>query len=148
MPALFKDLYLYRYTDDNTERINAALDSLPENLAARKRNAMLYRRLLNHPGIIHPEYDWDNGTIYRYSVRIPGKCKQATEELRKRKFDASNLYYVPLHEIYDSAPDTHLFVPNTMTISSTILNLWVEPWITDDYIAGACDIILEVLSNE
>ena len=147
LPEIYGDLYLYGFTNDNMERIDTAMDALEGNLIARRRNAARYRKILSHPDIVHPAYSEDQGTFFRYSILLKTKCREVTDELRKRKYDASNLYFVPLHEMYEPE-NSEGNNRNTEFISKRILNLWVEPRITSEYIDGACNAILETLERQ
>jgi len=146
MPYLYEDLYLYKFEEEIAEKIYLELGNLEENTLRRKENAKMYRKKLQHPYIIHPKYKY-NGTIYRYSILLKGNYqKKVTRELRERGYDASNLYYVPLHEMYLSNQKEEIF-KNARYISRHILNLWVEPQITKEYIDGVCKTILNVLNG-
>lgn len=146
MPYLYEDLYLYKFENEISEMIYLELEELKKNTAKRKENARMYRKELQHPCIVHPEYKF-NGTIYRYSILLKGGYQEkVTDALRKNGYDASNLYYVPLHEIYLTDQNEEKF-ENAKYVSRSILNLWVEPRITEEYIDGVCRIILDTLGG-
>lgn len=149
MPRLYKDLYLYKFETGAAKRICLELESLDENLKRRRENAGMYRKMLTHPLIAHPGCQTGAAfAVYRYSVLIKGdgNRKKVTEKLRKKGYDASNLYYVPLHEIYASGQEDGVF-KNTIHVGQHILNLWVEPGITKEYIRGVCETILGALDE-
>jgi len=147
MPYLYEDLYLYKFEKEIAEKIYSEVEKLEENILKRKENARMYREKLRHSYIIYPEYKY-NGTIYRYSILLKGRYqKKVTEELRKSGYDASNLYYAPLHEMYLGDQKQETF-KNTEYISKHILNLWVEPRITEEYIEGVCETIIQQLESE
>lgn len=148
MPYLYEDLYLYKFENEEVAKtICSEFENLERNTLKRKENARIYREKLQHLNIIHPKYDYD-GTIYRYSILLKGNYqKKVTEELRKNGYDASNLYYVLLHDMYLSNQKQEIF-KNARYISKHILNLWVEPHITKEYIDGVCKTILNTLNEQ
>ncbi len=145
MPLLYKDIYLYAFEKEVIEKILMEITFLDDNIIKRKENVKLYRKNLQHPFIRHPHLNKDD-VIYRYSILIEEPhCNRVTEEIRKRGYDASNLYYVPLHEIFETNQDIETF-KNSNYVSKRILNLWNEPKIKEEYIIGLCNTIIEKLS--
>lgn len=145
MPSLYKDIYLYKFQKEVTEKILEEIALLDDNIMKRKENVKLYQKNLQHPFIRHPILNNDD-VIYRYSILIEEPhCNRVTEEIRKRGYDASNLYYVPLHEIFETNQDIKMF-KNSNYVSKRILNLWNEPKIKEEYIIEVCNIIIDQLS--
>jgi len=141
----FKKMYIYKFDSNYANKICEELGKLQENTKKRVQNALLYRKMLRHKDIIHPQFK-QGGTCYRYSILIKRKnVKAITEAIRKKGYDASNLYRQPLHEIYSNQKDQNF--KNSTYVSKHIINLWVDPSITKEYINEVCNIILKELNN-
>lgn len=145
LPYVFKKMYLHRFDKSNIEKTCFELDHLEKHNKMRRENTKEYRLRLNHRDIIHPQYKFfDYNTIYRYSILLKSK-ERVTTALRRKGFDASNLY-LPLHKLFPFQHNNNTF-SNSQFIGDHIINLWVEPKITKDYIERVCETILESLNQ-
>lgn len=139
LPILFKDLYLYSFDPAWAEGIGSEMNNLDKNVQIRRQHLHLYRSLLSHENLVHPDY-LDDEVIYRYSFLVDGdRQKELTDTIRRAGFDASNLYYVPLSSIYDTKTDRRY--PNTQYISEHIVNLWMGPSVSTEYIENVCEVV-------
>ena len=136
---------MYNFNINLSRKIYIELEKLEQSTKKRLKNAMKYRRLLKHPDIVPPIFRYGS-TIYRYSIILKRCVRHITNLLRQNGYDASNLYRQPLHELYNTNQNLNNF-KNTYYISKRILNLWVEPSLSEEYIANVCDIILNTLNN-
>lgn len=146
MPYIFKRMYLYKFDVDTAKKVYFKLETLDKYNKKRRENAEEYFRKLQHPDIIHPKYKYYNdGTVYRYSILVKKDQKKVTESIRKSGYDASNLY-PPLHKMYLRHQKERTF-ENAEFVGKHIINLWVEPRVTKEYIEGVCETIIDSLNK-
>ena len=126
--AIDISIYLYKFQESILPSLSKSLKNLDQEVNIRKENVKLYFELLkDNPNIILPQYEKNNGVLWRFSFLIKGNSQIAiSNELRKRGFDISNWY-----------PSTHkMFIPkgeyhpskfkNSGYLEKHIFNLWVH----------------------
>lgn len=147
LPFVYREMYLFRLAGSQIESISAQLGRLEEIVQKRRNNASEYKRRLQHPDIVHPEYT-ENGAPWRYTFLLRrDNQKYVTDRMRAEGIDISN-WYPPLHRWYTSgkAQDDNLF-KNADFLGKHVINLWVEPSITLRYIEKACETLLQILAE-
>lgn len=140
------DLIAFSNNPDDEAFNLAGVLSVEKNLQARKERAEKYRKLIEHPLIIHPSLI--SGTpLFRYSILIYGEdgarfCRLLTERLRINGIHASNLYF-PAHLIFHDGMGRRL--KNVEWVSERIINLWLDEIAGDGYIQKTADLILDFM---
>lgn len=131
VPCIFRDIYLYRKNHDQlnaeSEIIRAELEKLAGYVEKRRKHADLYRKLLQHKDIIHPEYPFSGGVPWRYCILVKRESAELTDYIRSRGYDISN-WYPPVYRWYNTGKKRDPeFFRNSDYIGSHIINLWTEP---------------------
>jgi len=148
LPKIFKEMYLFKFDRKQEEKALHAWDSLEEYCVKRKRNGQLYRKLLDHPDILHPLYQ-EGAVPWRYTFLLKSKQqKKITEKLRLENIDVSN-WYSPLHRWYLSGKkqDENIF-RNSIHLETRVINLWLEPSMEISTIHRTTNTILQILNAE
>lgn len=142
-PSVFRELYLQGFDDALLPSIANALDELSESLSIRREHAAIYRRLLNHPKIRHPDPS-GSPIYYRYSIALesPELRSFVVSYLRDRDYHVSTLYD-PIHKRFGS---TATF-PTAETLSERTINLWVAPTVGVDYVEKCTNVVLEAIET-
>ncbi|MGC8832486.1 MAG: DegT/DnrJ/EryC1/StrS family aminotransferase [Armatimonadota bacterium] len=132
-----------------------ALDSVaeglrrwPENMEARCRIAAVYERLLSHPLIRKPPSP--PGPLWRYSVLLPGRFVRNRVLVRLVKLGVPAWrMYPPLHIRwgYLEGESRSLLLPNSQEIGDRILNLIIEPGMTDSDAVSFAEALLSALCD-
>jgi len=127
------------------ECILKAMDSIDDVTLMRKKKAELYRRLIKSESILHPRYESEEGTCFRYSVLLRHERRKAVQdELNKRGVWVSTLYPA-LHRLYRHSGDPgERRRPNSEYIESHIINLLVDPSTGEEKIRQIAEVINEV----
>jgi dTDP-4-amino-4,6-dideoxygalactose transaminase len=147
LPEIFRDMYLFKLEQEQVPGILAALDHLPDLVAARRAHARAYRAALQHPALHHPELD-ESDAPWRYSFLVGnGLQKHVTRALRAAGIDVSN-WYPSLHRWYAGgrSQDPSLF-EKALRLEREVVNLWVTPNLPAGRIDETCAIIQRVLSD-
>jgi dTDP-4-amino-4,6-dideoxygalactose transaminase len=130
LPGLFRDMHLFTLDAARVAPIHAALDRLPELVAARRAHARQYRAELAAVDLHLPRFDAGDAP-WRFSFLAGGgRAGGLTAALRAEGIDASN-WYPALHRWYAAGrkQDEALF-PNATRLTREVVNLWVEPRLT------------------
>ncbi len=141
LPGLFRDLHLFTLDAARVAPIHAALDRLPDLVAARRAHAGYYRAELESAGLHLPRSD-AGAAPWRFSFLAgAGRAEGLTSALRAVGMEASN-WYPALHRWYAAgrAQDEKLF-PNATRLTREIVNLWVEPRLTAAQRERTCALI-------
>jgi dTDP-4-amino-4,6-dideoxygalactose transaminase len=141
LPGLFRDMHLFTLNEARVAPIHAALDRLPELVAARRAHARHYRAELASSGLHLPRFD-AGAAPWRFSFLAgPGRAAGLTAALRAEGIDASN-WYPALHRWYAAGrtQDENLF-PNATCLAREVVNLWVEPRLTATQVERTCALI-------
>lgn len=147
LPYIYKEMYLFRFPESEAQIILSHLDKLDEFIEKRQINAEEYRRRLQHPEIVHPQYH-EEGVYWRYSFTLRGdNQKEVTDAMRAEGIDISN-WYPPIHRWYASGKNqTSCSFENSIFLRQHIINLWVEPSVTPKSIANTCNTLLRILDT-
>jgi len=141
------DLIPYAHNADDELFNLAGVMSVDKHLDMRKTRADKYRKLIEHPMIIHPNLK-TGSPLFRYSILIYGEdgsrqCRLLTDRLRANGIHASNLYY-PTHLIFPDGTGRKL--KNAEWVSERIINLWLDDIAGDAYIQKTADLIIDFMN--
>lgn len=140
-PEVFEELFYKKFDTNMAQSIATALDTLPSELDTRRQHTQLYRELLSHSAITHPNPVGDP-VYYRYSVQLTTEPlrNHVVEYLRDRDIHVSTLY-PPVHERF--APQQEC--PVATRLHDHTLNLWVSSTVSETYVRHCAETILEAI---
>lgn len=137
----YPGLYLSRLEDAQADRIDAALDRLPEVVATRREKAEAYDRAFAE--LAAPLKRTSAGVPWRYGLMLPPDRREAAAAaLRAGGIDAS-AWYPSLAPFFG---DEGAF-PGGAAIERGILNLWVDESVDRDRIERSAAIVSNVLTG-
>jgi dTDP-4-amino-4,6-dideoxygalactose transaminase len=140
VPDLFRDMHLFGLEETRVEAIASALDRYLSLAEARRVRADHYRRELELSGVHLPRHD-PEAVLWRFSFLVgSGRAAGLTAMLRAEGIDASN-WYPTLHRRYAGSTQSDVLFPNALRLSAEVVNLWVEPRISETQIKRTCDLI-------
>ena len=147
LPSVYREMYLFRATNAQVDGILRRLDDLDSVARVRRENAARYHRSLRHPLVQLPPLS-PEAVPWRFSFLLrEDRQTRVSDRLRAAGLDASN-WYPPLHRWYASGrgqdPRT---LANAEYVGRRVVNLWVEPGITTEYIDRACTLVLDELNE-
>ncbi len=147
LPSVYREMYLFRATGAQVDGILRRLDDLDSVVRVRRENAARYHRGLQHPLIQLPPLS-PGAVPWRFSFLLrEDRQVRVTERLRAAGLDASN-WYPPLHRWYASGrTQDSRALANAEYVGRRVVNLWVEPGITSEYIDRACTAVLDALNE-
>lgn len=122
-PHVFKDIFLYRLSEEQAKVIMVKLDTLKKEIKRRHDNYEVYQMMLKHPKIINFE-PLQGFVPWRYSFLVDNsKRQQVIDTLLRNKLDVS-IWYPTIYERYPNVIKTD--TKNSNTIGAKIINLWVN----------------------
>lgn len=140
----FKPMYLHAVSDSQKAAIENGIGTLSEEIKLRRKKANLYRNLLTHDLIEHPEVDFDKAVCWRYSFLFKGSdCKRFTALVREKIGEVSNWY----PSITSWFGDAGMF-KNAEEIEGNIVNLWTDSLKDEGQIIRDCAQIITLLEAE
>ena len=148
LPHIYKDMYLFRISEEIAERILQEIDKLEDYVAKRKRNALEHQKSLIHASITYPVYE-EEGVFWRYSFLLKGNNqKRITERMRQEGSDMSN-WYPPIHRWYESGiRQGEGMFKNADYFAAHVCNLWTDPSQSIARIRSTIETLLRILDEE
>jgi dTDP-4-amino-4,6-dideoxygalactose transaminase len=148
VPEIYRDMYLYGPDGPWPGAVLDHLPALEATVTARRERAELYRQLLDHPAVIHPNAA-PGAAPWRHSFLVPaGRRGELVDALRADGIDVST-WYPSLHRWYRREACAVLdSLPNAERIEREIINLWVTPDVAPRAIETVCEKVNRILDRE
>ena len=139
----FHDIYIFRFKDSWCKLLESGLSELDSIVSKRQENEKLYYDTLKNVKEIKLLPVDKESVPWRFTVLLPENFQQkVTEQLRNSGWDASN-WYPSLADYFENNESCK----TATRIESQVLNLWLDPGKTTQYINGVCESLIEALAK-
>lgn len=127
-PSVFERLFTHGFPERVRTQLTVGLDQAEELVDRRRRVAEIYKDVLDHEAITHPEPIGDP-VQFRYGLLLESETHRddTLNELRDRGLEANSL-----HEPVDGIFEDGSSQPGAQEVSRRLLNLRDEPFLDDD----------------
>ncbi len=145
LPEVYSEMYLFRGDGDVALRIVNELPLLNERIARRRNRVAQYAAAIEGlPAVA--QRDRGKASPWRFTFFVTeGDARVAGDRIRERGFNASH-WYPALHRLSPEMPgDSASACPNAERLGQSVINLWVDETVSDEFIERTCAALPECL---